>query len=323
MKFTGSPLPWRFALVLIAGFAAVKIAPFVATRFPSLKVMPIVVALVGAAICALIVPQSLIDNSIYWFPPALFIAGAWVYTRSNRKQHSDQGQDSRQRLMLLVVLLFSFASYLEVFPRSVRGLLIGTLPPAFILLTVLFTRNRWRSPANEEDSPFRFTSVRLLPFAVVVIVAFVFGARIIAPGYVELEGGRVKLKADTELSFDRGRGIYLPAVRAREVTQTVELIQTRVNAGGYFFAHAIEATPYYFLADRKSPTAATLWNDAGTDDSERARITQMLLENDVQLVLTSTRALEAERYDPLLTFLKNDFHESGTIGKILLLERNY
>jgi len=323
MKLTGYPLPWRFALVLIVGAIAVSVVAAIGKRVPRSRLALALTALAGAVICAVVAPQSFVDNSIFWFSPAVFFCAAWTYVRGQR-----HGYESalRQRAMLVVLLMFSIASYLEVFPRSVRGLVIGTLPPAFILLTVLFARRYGMSLASEAERPradHSFPSVRLFQLAVISVVAFVFGARIIVPNYFEFEAGRIRLKADTELGFSRGRGVYMPSARALEVNQTVELIQTRVEAGGYFFAHAIEATPYYFLAERNSPTGATLWNDAGTDDAERARILQLLREKDVRLVLTSNRALEAERYDPLLMFLKNAFRESGTIGRLVLLERNY
>jgi hypothetical protein len=115
----------------------------------------------------------------------------------------------------------------------------------------------------------------------------------------------------------------LPKERAEEVNATVDLIRARVEKDGYFFAHSVDTTPYYFLADRHSPTGATLWNDAGTDDVERARTMQMLREKDVRLVLTNDQSLATERYLPLAEFLQSGFHESTSIGQIKFLERNY
>ena len=87
------------------------------------------------------------------------------------------------------------------------------------------------------------------------------------------------------------------------------------------FAHSLDTTSYYFLADRNSPTAATLWNDTGTNDAERARTIDALREKQVHLVLTSEQALAGERYGPLLDVLRTDFHETTRIGQIIFLER--
>lgn len=328
MKLTGYPLPTYALIVLIAGAAVLNIAAVIGRKLPGFRTSILSAVFCGAAICAALAPRSFIDNSIYWFAPVLFLYAAWVYFRKNSKQQVASPGWSRERARLLVLLLFSIASYLEVFPRSVRGLVIGTLPTAFILLAFVFARYySFDAPGEDPDSrvdhPRTLSSLKRLRFAVVTIIALVFALRMIAPHYFTVEAGGLSFKADTELKFDRGRGVYLPAARAAEVDSAVGIIRDRVQDGGYFFAHALEATPYYFLADRNSPTGATLWNDAGTNDVERARTMQMLREKDVRLILTSFGALAAERYQPLVDFLQNDFHESTAIGRIVFLERNY
>ena len=325
MKLTGYPLPMHALLVLIAGVAAVKIATAVGHRLPVWRMTILFVLVSGAAVCAALAPESLIDNSIFWFPPVLFVYAAWLYFRARGKQQSEGEHGPRAHAMLLVLLVFSIASYLEVFPRSVRGLVIGTLPPAFILLAFIFAN--YRALASQQvvsrvDPPFTIASQSRFQFAIVAIVALIFAVRLIAPRYFSLEGGRASFKADTALSFDRGRGVYLPARRAEEANATVALIRTRVDEGGFFFAHALDATPYYFLGDRNSPTGATLWNDAGTNDAERTRTMEMLKQKQVKLVLTSDQALAGERYEPLLAYLTDEFHRSETIGKIVVLEKN-
>ena len=327
MKLTGYPLPKYALLVLIAGVAAVKIAAAVERRLPGWRMTILFVLFTGAAVCAALAPQSLIDNSIFWFPPVLFVWAAWIYLSASRQQQSEEAPSPRERATLLVLLVFSIASYLEVFPRSVRGLVIGTLPPAFILLAFVFAKCRSLGRASQlvvskVDRPFTLASQARFQFAIVAIVALIFAARLITPRYLNLEAGRVSFKADTALSFDRGRGVYLPASRAEEVDATVELIRARVDEGGFFFAHALDATPYYFLADRNSPTGATLWNDAGTNDAERTRTMEMLKQKHVELVLTSEQALAGERYEPLLAYLTDEFHRSEMIGKLVVLEKN-
>lgn len=317
MKLTGYPLPKQAVLVFVAVFAAVKLARVIARRFPGLRIATPAVAIAGAGVCAALAPQSFIDNSIFWFPPALFFYCAWTCVAASRRRRPEH---TRQQAMLLVLLMFSVASYLEVFPRSVRGLVIGTLPPAFILLAVVFQRHLSRARAVEDHRTGLSSRSQL---AIVAIIALIFPMRLIAPRYVSLEAAQVSFKADTELSFDRGAGVYLPAARADEVNGLVELVRDRVSEGGFFFAHALNATPYYFLADRNSPTGATLWNDAGTNEAERIRTMEMLTEKSVELVLTSDEALAGERYDPLLAYLTNEFHRSVTIGKIVVLEKNH
>ena len=327
MKLTGYPLPKYALAISIAVLLALAFASWLSKRFPNLKKFIVGLVLLGALAGAMVVPQAAIDNSIFWFAPALFIAALWLYARSSCNESSPYRAGQVERGQLLVLLTFAMASYGELFPRSVRGLVIGTMPPAFILLAFLFTKSKEiKTPSRAFSSKVfaALSSERRFAFVVISSLLFVFALRLVLPRYFYFDSARwMKFKAETELSFDRGRGIYLPAARAAEVNATVDLIRERVEEGGYFFAHALDATSFYFLANRKSPTGATLWNDAGTNDAERARTMNALREKQVRLVLTNEQAIQAEHYEPLAEYLKNDFHSTVTIGKTIFLERNY
>ncbi len=325
MKLTGYPLPKYAAIIFTSGAIVLLASAYLASRWPKLKNIINSLLLIGAAICALVVPQSAIDNSIYWFAPLLFLYALWQYARTNRDEYAPE---SRARGVLLILLLFAVASFGEVFPRSVRGLIIGTMPPAFILFAFLFGKNLSANTAGEfiiAKAKIVFASPnRRIAFAAVSLVLALFALRTILPHYFYFDSARkLKLKADTRLNFERGRGIHLPYKQAVDVNSTVDFIQSHVDENGYFFAHALDGASYYFLADRNSPTGATLWNDAGTSDPERARTVEVLHAKEVRLVLTSEQALASEHYKPLLDYLKNDFHQTATIGRTIFLERNY
>ena len=85
MKLTGYPLPKHALILLIAGVGALKIAEAVGRGFPRFRLTIQFVLVLGAAVCAALVPQSFIDNSIFWFPPALFLYAAWLYYRASRQ----------------------------------------------------------------------------------------------------------------------------------------------------------------------------------------------------------------------------------------------
>jgi hypothetical protein len=306
MKFTGYPLPKHAGLLVIVCAAVLMILIVAERKLPRLRLLlPALIMALGAGFAAL-APRPFVDNSIYWFPPLLFAYSAWLYAR--RAPDVADESAAREKSILLALLLFSLAAFGEVFPRSVRGLVIGTMPPAFILMTYVLARSG------------AIAVQRRRAFALASVVLVIFGLRTVLPRYFAYEDGRISLKAQTELRFMRGRGIFLPEGRAREVDETVMFIQSRVAERGYFFAHALDASIYYFLAARKSPTGATLWNDAGTSDIERGRTMTRLVEEDVRLVLTNDQALENERFEPLKMFLA-DFKETGRIGRTILLEK--
>jgi hypothetical protein len=328
MKFTGYPLPKYAAVIIIAGAAALMLAQYLARRAPEHAALTGSVVFFAACACAIAVPGAAVDNSIYWFAPLLFLYSAVKYLKANGDAQSEFAAGKRGRGVLLALLLFSMASYGEVFPRSVRGLLIGTMPPAFLLFTFLFGRAASSGHARESlktgARDLFMPASRRLVFAVVTIVLAVFALRVILPHYFQFDSGRgARFKADTELAFDRGRGVYLPGGRAAEVNAAVEFIRSQVPEGGYFFAHALDATSYYFLADRNSPTGATLWNDAGTNDAERARTLKSLRDRQVRLIVTSEQAIGVERYGPLLDYMKSSYYQRGAIGRLIFLERNY
>ncbi len=325
MKFTGYPLPRYAAIIFASGALALIASAWSARRWPRLRNIINSLLLISAAICALVVPQSAIDNSIYWFAPLLFLYALWQYVRADQ---SEFAPEDRARGVLLILSLFAVASFGEVFPRSVRGLIIGTMPPAFILFAFLFAGNlsakRVREFITAKTGIAFALPNRPVAVAVISMVLALFALRTILPHYFHFDSARrVKLKADAPLDFDRGRGIRLPGRAAADVNSTVEFIQSRVGENGYFFAHALDAASYYFLADRNSPTGATLWNDAGTNDLERGRTIEALQSKEVRLVLTSEQALAGEHYKPLLDYLKNDFHQTATVGRTVFLERNY
>jgi hypothetical protein len=318
-RFTGYPLPKPAAALILASVVLFFVGRRLIGKYPR-SVAFVNTGLVAAGVLiASVVTEDAINNSIYWFAPCLFAAAIWIYYRGK----GDFAPGHVDRSNLLVLLLFSMAAYGEVFPRSVRGLVIDTIPPSFVLLTFLL-RNKFSNEGNKDEPSDLWKSQRKVIFAYLTVVMLIFAARTIGPAYFVIGGNRIlNFRADTELKFDRGRGVFLPAKRARRVSLAVELVRSRVEPGGYIFAHAVDATSYYFLADRNSPTGATLWNDTGTNDAERARTVAALREKQVRLVLTNERALEIERYGPLLDLLNTEFHVLDRIGQMSFLERNY
>ncbi len=324
-RFTGYPLPRSAVLITAAACLALATGKWGARRYPGSRRLITTLLVVGALVCAVAVSHAAVNNSIYWFVPMLLLFATWTYFKWNHKEQNDTVLAKRRRGALLTLVLFSTAFYGEVFPRAVRGLVIDTMPPAFVLLVFLCgrppTRNSTALDANESGILSTSRGVILVTASVVLLV---FAFRTAGPSYFDVGHGRgFHLKANTELEFARGRGVYLTPKRANEVNTLVQLIHSRVEPGSYMFAHSVDATSYYFLADRNSPTAATLWNDTGTNNAERARIVGALREKQVRLVLTSDHAMEAEKYSPLLELLMGDYRETTRIGEIVVLERNY
>ncbi|HSF25267.1 MAG TPA: glycosyltransferase family 39 protein, partial [Blastocatellia bacterium] len=319
LKLTGYPLPKHVLVVAVGMVGTLAGASFLGRRFTRLNVVITASVILGAVAGAILLPAGAADNLLFWFQPPLFAWAGWSYFRGRAFEAG-----SRDRAVLLVLTLFSIATFLELFPRSVRGLVIGSLPIAFVLGVFLFDRLRLASETTV--APGWKTTIRRqssLAFAVVTIVMFVLALKLIGPRYLSYGGGlSLKPRATAEPSFDRARGVYFPPRQAFEMDSIVALIHERVPEGGYFFAHALDATNYYFLAGRDSPTRAMLWNGAGTNDPERVRTLDSMKRNGVRLVVTSEQALAAERYQPLLDYFRSDFRQTRIIGRMVILEKS-
>jgi hypothetical protein len=318
LKFTGYPFPTHvlFAATGIAG--ALAAAGYLERRFARLRLVIFASVILGAAVGATLLPGAAVDNLLFWFQPPLFVWAAWSYFRG-RAYEAGNGD----RAALLVLALFSIAMFLEAFPRSVRGLIIGSMPIAFVLAVFLFERMaRGADQTDVIDWKPSGRTLHKLGFVVVTVVMFVLALKLILPRYLSRDGGfSLKPKAITEPAFERARGVYFPQKQASEMDSIVALLGERVPEHGFFFAHAPDAANYYFLAGRNSPTRAMLWNGAGTSDAERVRTLESLKQNDVRVVMTSDRALASERYQPLLEFLKSEFRQTRVIGRMLILEK--
>lgn len=320
LKLTGYPLPKHVLIVAVGIVGVLAGAAYLQRRFTRLKPGISASVILGAAVSATLLPAAAVDNLLFWFQPPLFAWAGWSYFRG--RAYKAGGRD---RAALLVLTLFSIAMFLESFPRSVRGLIIGSLPIAFVLAVFLFERLAlaadepvvfgWKSTARSQSR---------LAFVVVTVVMFVLALKLIVPRYLSHDGGlSLKPKAISEPAFDRARGVRFTQRQASEMDSIVGLIRERVPEDGYFFAHALDAANYYFLAGRNSPTRAMLWNGAGTNDPERVRTLESIKQNNVRLVVTSDRALAAERYQPLVDYLKSDFRQTGVIGSMVILEKEY
>ncbi|MFY9609531.1 MAG: glycosyltransferase family 39 protein [Blastocatellia bacterium] len=320
LKLTGYPLPKHVLIVAVGIVGALAAAAYLDSRFTRLKPEISTGVILGAVVCATLLPGAAVDNLLFWFQPPLFAWAGWAYFRRRGYEAA-----SRDRAALLVLSLFSIAMFLESFPRSVRGLIIGSLPIAFVLAVFLFDRLRLAPDATVVPGwkPLIRRQGRLA-FVVVMIVMFVLALKLVVPRYLSRGGGfSLIAKAIIEPAFDRARGVYFPQKQASEMDSIVALIRERVPEDGFFFAHALEATNYYFLAARNSPTRAMLWNGAGTNDPERVRTLESIRQNNVRLVVTSDRALAAERYQPLLDYLKSDFRQTEVIGRMVILEKEH
>jgi len=270
------------------------------------------VGLVAFSAFALIASQTAIDKVIFFAPVFVLLGGlsAIVF----RDTATEPGELDGLRLgELIAVGTAAAAAFMESFPRFAREQAIGSMPFVILLLVCLLYSYRRALAKYLGDMRAARLALLILPLAL-----FLIGARIFSGIYFE-DG--LRLRSPSMLTIERGRGVYFPEEKAREITGVVDYIQARVPPGGYFFAQSYAGASYLFLADRKNPSGAQFWGGVGVSDRERAQTLASLDARQVGLIVTSEKDLAAETYGPMRDFINENFRSRRMFGEVVVLER--
>jgi hypothetical protein len=304
-RLAAAPLPTipvLFALwLLLCAFAANY---FRANRALALALCTI--ALLSASSFILFGRQEYVDALIFYAPVLIILAGFYFGLLAKKYELANQRA-------VLAVTVCAAAAFMEAFPRFAREQAIASMPFVALLLLTLLYAFRSRLEAFAVDR-VRFQ----LALAILPLMIFLMGARMFLQTFFT---PHLHFKSDTELSLERGRGIYFPAEKANEIMQTVAYLQERVPANGYFFPQSYAGSSYLFLADRNNPSGAQFWGGVGVKDAERAATLEALQREGVRLIVTSARDLAAEKYQPMRDFIDGNFKQTREFGETLILER--
>jgi hypothetical protein len=184
----------------------------------------------------------------------------------------------------------------------------------FVALLLFYLIRLFKPAIEELMFPLQAgPALSVLPMMILLV-----GARLFASTYFDEQ---FHLRSNTELTIERGRKVYFPADKAAEIDSVVAYLQQRIPPGGYFFAQSYAGSSYLFLADRNNPSGAQFWGGVGVTDAERAETLRSIDEKKVELILTSQRDIEAERYEPMRRYIDESFQESRRFGEVILLER--
>jgi len=266
----------------------------------------LIVILVSASAFVLLASQASVDKVIFYAP--VFVLLSWL---AAILFHAEAG--GLELNALVAVGTAAAAAFMESFPRFAREQAVGAMPFVILLLLYLLysfsaALERYLGGASRAR-----LAIMVLPFAF-----FLMGSRLFSGIYFE-DG--LRLKSASTLNFERGRGVYFPEEKAREITEVVEYIQARVPEGGFFFAQSYAGSSYLFLADRKNPSGAQFWGGVGVSNQERAQTLASLDARRVGLIVTSERDLAAETYGPMRDFINENFKSRRSFGEVLVLER--
>jgi hypothetical protein len=144
------------------------------------------------------------------------------------------------------------------------------------------------------------------------------GARLFVTTYFD---ANMRFISDTQLTTERGAGIYFPEAIAKTTDEIVRYIQQRVPPDEYVFSQSNAGSPYLFLSGRRNPSSAQFWRGVGVSASERAATLDELERRQVKLIITNEQTMAGETYEPLRDYIDRNFKHSARFDKVLILSR--
>jgi hypothetical protein len=263
-------------------------------------------AILSVSAFLLFARQDYVDALIFYAPVLIIAAGLYIGLFARKFELTNQRA-------VLAVTICAAAAFMEAFPRFAREQAIASMPfIALLLLYILYSLRTRLERLPADNMPYKMALV-ILPLAL-----FLMGARLFVQTFFD---SRLQLKSNQALGIERGRGVAFPAEKAEEISQVVAYLQERVPSDGYFFAQSYAGSSYLFLADRNNPSGAQFWGGVGVKDAERAATLEALKRQQVNLIVTSSRDLAAEKYQPMRDFIDQNFKLSREFGETLILER--
>jgi 4-amino-4-deoxy-L-arabinose transferase-like glycosyltransferase len=301
-RIAGTPSP-----LLAVGFAGAITGLFVlSSRMRSKPFLAGTLWVVFLAVCVWLMVLAGQDryNKLLFFLPALIIAGSAVFAWRG-------ADDASQRRDTLMVAVVAAAAYMEAFPRFAREQVIASMP--FVGILLVLVAYHYAPRLKRGGSSVARLSLLSFPFLCLLMGGRLFANTFFGPG--------LHLRSDTELTIERGRGVWFPKAEAEEIDAVVGYIRERVPEGGFFFAESYAGSSYLFLADRRNPSAAQFWGGVGVSEAEKAETLRTLDERKVGVIVASRRDLDAERYQPMRSYIERHFAIGAEFGDVLILER--
>lgn len=304
-RLAAAPLPFvpiLFALWMV--FCAYFVNRFKGRQQMALLILSLLTA--SIILFALLAKQNWVDAVIFYVPVFVILAGFTVCIFAKKIERFPQRQ-------ILALTFFTAAAFMEAFPRFAREQAIAAMPFVALLLIVLLYTLR----ASINNYAVTKTQYRLA-MLILPLLLFLIGTRLFVQTWFDKS---LHFKSDTSLVIERGKGVYFPADKAAEIDNTVQYIQERVPENGYYFAQSYAGSSYLFLANRRNPSGAQFWGGVGVTEAERQATLAALQQQQVKLIVTSRRDMEAEKFAPMRDYINENFKVTREFGEVLILER--
>ena len=246
-------------------------------------------------------------NQIIFYLPMLVLASGLAIAVFNK------GISVAERRALLVVFIFSAAALMELFPRFAREQSIAAMP--LVMLFLFYSLYVLRPAINAFAVG---TWQHRLALAVLPLTFLLMEGRVFFNTYFD---SNLRFKAGTQVTIERGRGVYFPAATAALIDKAVSYIQQRVPTDGSAFAQSDAGTSLLFLSNRRNVSNAQFWIGVGVTQEERAATLGRIDKSQTKLIITSDEVLAVEKYEPMRDYIERNFKASARFDDVLMLER--
>jgi hypothetical protein len=246
-------------------------------------------------------------NQIIFYLPIVVLGGGLVIAVFA------EGLATGERRTLLIVLVFSAAALMELFPRLAREQSIAAMPFVTLFLFYLLYLLRPAIRAITRDALQYRLALGILPLTFLMIEGRLFFDTYFDSGF--------RFRAGTEVGIDRGRGAYFPAASARVIDNAVGYIQERVPEDGNVFAQSDAGTSLLFLSHRRNVSNAQFWIGVGVTQQERAATLDRIDKSQTKLIITSDEVLAGEKYEAMRDYIERHYKPAARFDDVLMLER--
>lgn len=300
------PLSPAAPLGLVIALSVTAYATSKLRNRPSIVIAATLLVISGIFAFVLLGAQPDVNQIIFYLPILVLACGLAAAVFARRVQ-------AVERRALMIVLIFSAAALMELFPRFAREQSIAAMPFVMLFLFYLLYVSR---PAIRGFSAG--TLQYRLALAVLPITFLLIEGRMFFNTYFD---GSLGFKAATEVSIERGRRVYFPAAAAAVIDGAVGYIQQRVPTGGNAFAQSDAGTSLLFLSNRRNVSNAQFWIGVGVSREEREATLDRIDKSRTKLIITSDEVLAAEKYEPMRDYIERNFKPTERFDDVLMLER--
>lgn len=300
------PLSPVAPVLLVAALAVSAYALHKLRGRPAIGAVLLLILIAAISVCMLRGNQADVNQIIFYLPMLVLGCGLVIAVFTKAVAVAE-------RRAVLIVFVFSAAALMELFPRFAREQSIAAMP--FVMLFLFYLLYLLRPAIRALAGG---TLQYRLALAVLPLTFALIEGRLFFNTYFD---SALRFKAGTEVSIERGRGVYFPAATAAVIDNAVGYIQQRVPTVGNAFAQSDAGTSLLFLSNRRNVSNAQFWIGVGVTQEERAATLDRIDKSQTKLIITSDEVFAAEKYEPMREYIERNFKPTVRFDDVLMLER--